>query len=493
MAAISDASASRLSDSGTTTPTDHGAAEPSDAIGSETAVIGGRDGGSVETGAGDDGGTPSDSGAPAGGGLSRFNPPFPRIASYRIGGSQHYDATFQAWAAQQAVVIIGGNWEGWAYGGRTREAVVRGIKSQSTLGTKVLQYGICDNVDPGNDPKPTFTAQIAANDWYLWVKGTSGAHAINFFNPSFWQTNSTEYVPSDAKGRKLEDAFAVYVDAQYRTSGTANAALSLDGHYHDNAFFVPRTDGDFDRDGMTDAAKAFGMAWRKGERRYFDQLKAIDPDLIRFGNLDDMSILGVTDPTNTAAAAPLDGIMHGALLEGFLGQNYSLETFSSWAATMAEYRFRMNVTIAPRLVVCGHLLDADGSDAYTSTPYQAMRYGIGSVLLDDGYYAYSPKGYPDNVLFSFDELGGNPGGPAIGYLGHPKQMPPNAAWQSGVWRRDFDHGIALVNPKGNAARTVNLGGSFRHLTGKQNPSLNDGSLVTSVTLQERDGMILLAP
>jgi len=317
---------------------------------------------------------------------------------------------------------------------------------------------------------------------------------VNFFNPNYWQTNSTEYVPSDAKGRKLEDAFAVYVDAQFRTGGTANAAPSLDGHYHDNVFVYARADGDFDRNGTTDAAKTFGLAWRTGERRYFDQLKSIDPNIIRFGNLDDMYSLGISDPTNTAAATPLDGIMHGALLEGFLGQNYSLETFSSWAATMDEYRFRMNMTIKPKLVVCGHGgLSAEGSDAYTSTPFQAMRYGICSVLLDDGYYAYSPNGYPDDVLFSFDELGGNPGGPPVGYLGYPTQPAPKAAWQNGVWRRDFAHGIALVNPKGNGAKTVTLGGSFKHLTGNQNPSLNNGSSVTSVTLQERDGVILLSP
>jgi hypothetical protein len=160
---------------------------------------------------------------------------------------------------------------------------------------------------------------------------------------------------------------------------------------------------------------------------------------------------------------------------------------------MDEYRFRMNMTIAPKLVVCGTILNANGSDAYTTTPFQAMRYGIASVLLDDGYYAYSPNGYPDNDLFSFDELGGNPGGPAVGYLGYPTEPPPKAAWQSGVWRREFDHGIALVNPKGNGSKTVNLEATFKHLTGAQNPTVNDGSAVASVTLQNRDGLILLRP
>jgi hypothetical protein len=449
---------------------------------------------SADAGITPDAGAPPPDAGPRCSGVGCFNPPYPRNASYRIGGSQTYGAAFQAWASKQAVVIIGGNWEGWASSGRSREAVIQGIKSQSMLGTKVLQYGDCDAVSTTNDGFPTFTAQINANNWYLWLVGSSGTHVTNSYSPDFWQTNSTDSTSSDKYGRKLEDAFAVYVDAEYRTGGTANAAPSLDGHYHDNMLFYARVNGDFDRNGTTDTGQSFGLQWRTGERRYLDQLKAIDPELIRFGNTDDMHNIGVTDPTNIAAASPLDGIMQGALDEGFLGKSYSVETYINWDATMAEYKFRMNLTIPPKLVVLGHGgMAANGADPYTATPYQAMRYGVASVALDDGYYAFSPDGYPDDVLFWFDELGGNAGGPPLGYLGYPTQAPPTVAWQSGVWRRDFDHGIVLVNPKGNGAKTVSLGGTFKHLTGTQNPSLNNGASVTSVTLQDRDGLILLRP
>ena len=57
-----------------------------------------------------------------------------------------------------------------------------------------------------------------------------------------------------------------------------------------------------------------------------------------------------------------------------------------------------------------------------------------------------------------------------------------------MWRRDFDNGIVLVNPSGNGAKTVNLGGTFRKLSGTQ-PG-NNGAIVTSVTLADRDGIIL---
>ena len=426
-------------------------------------------------------------------GLSAFDPPYPRVASYRIGGSQTYGPAFQTWASKQAVVILGGNWEGWENSGRDREAIVESIKSQSTIGTKVLQYNICDNVDFVTPSQPTWKAQVDANNWYLYAKGTSGTKATNFYSSDFWQTNSTTYVTPDANGHMLEDAFAIFTDAEYRTGSTKNAAKSLDGHYHDNVLFVARTDGDFDRNGTTDSAKDFGLAWRTGLRRYFDELAKIDPNLIRFANLDDMGELGITDPTDTAAAAPLDGILHGALLEGFMGATWANETWAGWTVAMNEYRFRENMTIAPHLAVAGHMnVAANGSDPSDATPWRAMRYGMASVALEDGYYAYSPSnGYSDSDLYSFDELGGNDGGPPIGYLGWPTEAPPKSAWKQGVWRRDFDHGIVLVNPKGNGAQTVSLGGTFKHLVGKQNPALNDGSSVTSVTLADRDGLVLL--
>jgi len=65
--------------------------------------------------------------------------------------------------------------------------------------------------------------------------------------------------------------------------------------------------------------------------------------------------------------------------------------------------------------------------------------------------------------------------------------------------REFQYGVVLWNPKGSGARTVNVSGlvsphghtGLRHIAGTQNPTINNGRAVTSVTLQDRDGVILL--
>jgi len=61
-----------------------------------------------------------------------------------------------------------------------------------------------------------------------------------------------------------------------------------------------------------------------------------------------------------------------------------------------------------------------------------------------------------------------------------------------VWRRDFAGGVSLVNPTDSPV-TVDLGGTFRKIKGTQAPLVNDGSLVTEVTLPSKDGLVLLRP
>lgn len=61
-----------------------------------------------------------------------------------------------------------------------------------------------------------------------------------------------------------------------------------------------------------------------------------------------------------------------------------------------------------------------------------------------------------------------------------------------VWRRDYEGGISLVNATA-ASQTVDLGGTYQKINGTQDRSVNDGTLVTSVTLAPHDGVILLRP
>ncbi len=74
------------------------------------------------------------------------------------------------------------------------------------------------------------------------------------------------------------------------------------------------------------------------------------------------------------------------------------------------------------------------------------------------------------------------GGPAMA-------KPPVAQWKDGVWRRDFANGIALVNPAKEPV-TITLEPGCRRLRGQQDPGMNNGDTVNSLTLNPKDGIIL---
>ena len=59
-----------------------------------------------------------------------------------------------------------------------------------------------------------------------------------------------------------------------------------------------------------------------------------------------------------------------------------------------------------------------------------------------------------------------------------------------LWRRDYDHGIVIVNATSSTA-TIALDNTYVKINGSQDRSVNDGSQVDKVTIAPHDGIILL--
>ena len=118
---------------------------------------------------------------------------------------------------------------------------------------------------------------------------------------------------------------------------------------------------------------------------------------------------------------------------------------------------------------------------------KSMRWGVTIAALTDAYHAV----YPYNrhgANWWYDEFDGGVGLRKRGYLGLALGDPQKLA--NGVYRRDFQNGIVLNNSTA-ATQTVALGATYKKLLGTQNPSLNNGASVTSVSIAEHDGIILL--
>ncbi|MGA3129881.1 MAG: Ig-like domain-containing protein [Terracidiphilus sp.] len=274
------------------------------------------------------------------------------------------------------------------------------------------------------------------------------------------------------------------------------------------------------------------------------------------GNFVEASYLGSTPgspigtgnaPAGPTAIGSLYQQFEGGVDEAAIGASFSRETYQGFNSAMHQYMDLMDMMASPKLETFNQEgLLVNGSDAYNSAPGQAIRYGITMALMNDGYYAgevapdhigpgYIPgsPGYPstntvfNNAKYWWEEYDG--GGIGPGYLGQPinnangaVQRSPRWAYGNtvgisennpyiatvggyglpgGVWAREFQNGIAIVNPKGNGPVTLDINkdlggpGVWKHFQGND-PAItndaNDGTVVTSnLTLQDRDGIILL--
>src|SRR5262249_51383116 len=326
-------------------------------------------------------------------------------------------------------VLIVNVWPGWT-GSMTLEQSLQRIKSINP-NIKIYQYIEINELLTTDDAYRAVTDKINSMYWWLYASGGSGSQIPSTFGGgSYYVLNSTSYTPLDSSGYNFINWYAHWT---YQTFIVPNP--SLDGFFVDNVFWKPRVDGDWNRDGSSDSQNSTAVQtyFRQGYVQFFNYLKALMPGKFLIGNVADWG-------DSSAIITEYQGQLNGGVMESLIGQSWSPEAWGGWSTLMQQYKKEISAMASPQLAIFGQ----DGSSA---TDYQGMRYGLGSCLLGDGYFYYNVAGdyFP---IYWFDEYNSN--------LGYAVTGTPTAAWQNGVYRRDFDNGIVLVNPKGNGTRTVTL-------------------------------------
>ena len=407
-------------------------------------------------------------------------PSFPRIGTARIGSINYDQPAVQAELAKTNVALIT-----WNTGlSIDLGAAAQQIHALSTRGTKVIVYTKMQEANFDNTgsekTEPAVHAKIVEHDW--WVRTTGGVPVAAAYKPAiFKQVNITRFAPKEGT-LTYPRWFAQWIAQNYYTPNP-----SIDGIYMDNAGWdlLPGTPvdptgaGDWNLDGVADpGSRADVRQWyRRGFRDFFDEMGAGMPsNKFKFANT---ATWGQTTAADNAEIGEYYGAVHGGFIEGLIDVNksFAVETWGGWLRMMETYRKVLSTLAGSRQL--GMFMHGLAS----ATSYQEMRYGLASCLLDDGYYTpyITPTGYSTTPWF--DEFDVN--------LGQATSPPPTAAWQNGVWRRDYQNGIALANPKANGVKTVTVEAGFHRIDGDQAPSVNNGLPASSITLQDRDGIILL--
>lgn len=393
-------------------------------------------------------------------------PPFPRIAGIALNTQplSYNDPGYQAGLAKEDLAVLS-YWPGMAPGGQSLQSIVQAIKAKNPS-ELVFLYVRSDSMSypVANDVIATWRNKMNSMKWWLYSDSTLKQAVKSLDGSNDYTLNNTLFTPKDSNGDDSVDWMTKYFVSSWYKPNTV-----VDGLFMDNVFEQPNVSGDWQRNGKVESAKDpnAGTWLRQGYKRYFSLVRTLMPGKYQIGNVAQWGQSG-------AVASEYQGIADGGLMEAYIGKSWSVESWGSWSTMMSRYRMTMAALLEPKLGIFGQWGDPHD--------YQSMRYGLGSCLLGDAYYSFTDtsQGYY-NVVW-FDEFDAKLG---------QASTAPTAAWQSGVWRRDFDNGIVLVNPKGNGTKTVTLETDFVKVKGTQDPVTNNGQTVHTVTLKDRDGIILL--
>jgi hypothetical protein len=161
----------------------------------------------------------------------------------------------------------------------------------------------------------------------------------------------------------------------------------------------------------------------------------------------------------------------------------SVESNKGWETLRLFYYWTFNYLRQPKLVIFN--VYGDPKD------YRFLRYSLATCLMNDGYFDFSPLGaYNFGSVQWFDEFD-LAGKADTGWLGKAISTPPVIPWSKGVYRRDFENGVALVNPRGNGTVTITVESGFTRISGNQDRAVNNGKKAGNITLADGDGIVLI--
>jgi hypothetical protein len=396
-----------------------------------------------------------------------FEPRFPRIASIQVGNGIGLTNQERLDTISKADVALLSFWVGWGpIDGQSMADIVDYIRANNPD----IVLAPYTNVTETRDSTPILADKVSSENgpggngnW--WLRKSDGTRTSHW--PGNFSVNHSNFVTPDANGERYPGFYA-----QYAYDGMISQALF-------NAVFLDAMSGqayevaDWNGDGVDDARDSAVaiQAVSEGHVEYVNQIRLLKPGIIVIGNIGNSF-----HPARTMPAA-YNQLIEGGLLEGFMGRTWSIESWGGWQEMMTQYHEAVGVLRGPKIAI----LNAHVGE----TDYRLMRYGLTSTLMDNGYFAADPArdGEEYNWQFWYDEFDLD-----LGYAVDPRQT---AAWSKGIYRREFDNGLVLVNPRGNGQQTVNVGPGWKRFNGSQDAIHNSGQVAETISLLDADGIILL--
>ncbi len=305
-----------------------------------------------------------------------------------------------------------------------------------------------------------------ADEW--WLYRPDGSHFSSW--PGNWSLNVSNH-SSQRNGHRWNTYLPEFMHEKVMSSGL------WDGIFYDNvwdsAHWVADGVMDLDNNGQADSRDFINSSWRDGMSTLLAYSRELEgPDAIILGN----------------GTSIYEQWMNGRLLENAYRDG--------WSADQRRYVDAMDNGIQPRVTVINRNTNNTESG---KTNYQSVRYGLGSTLLQNGYFSYDFGDQRHAELWWYDEYDTD--------LGRPTAAPCQvqivdrkatgcvtpATPTEGIWRRDFERGAVFVNST-NTQQTFLLDEEvLEKLHGQQDSTVNNGQRINFVRLSGSDGLLTIKP
>lgn len=405
---------------------------------------------------------------------------FPRLGGYQIGSNPYADSyadpAYQKAMARLDLVILGG-------GHSSINRAARAIKDLSPH-TLLAKYTNLAAIFPKTPYGETLAKKLAsekgpntsnAHDWFL--RDWDGA-IVSGATKGTQRANVTEWVQPDADGLRWPQ-FRAQHDYNYWMKDSVwdiwfSDVVNWRPKFQNRGFI-----GDFSG-GQVKSESEIDAAWRRAHRTHWEAIRKLRPDIMIMGN---HNWYLAQDKSENWSLQEYDQQIEGGFLELVMRPDSGIEESKGWHKLYDYYRWTMSYFVEPKLVMFNV-----GGDP---TDFRWFRYTFATCLMGDAFFDYSPRTkYQYGTVEWFDEFD-RAGKDTTSWMGRPQQGMPTSAWKNGVYRRDFEHAVVLVNPRGNGTRSVTVEPGLSRLEGKQAQSVNNGEPADDISLLDGDGIVLV--
>ncbi|MFZ4648658.1 MAG: putative glycoside hydrolase [Patescibacteria group bacterium] len=333
-------------------------------------------------------------------------------------------------------------------------AKIREINPKIKIVAYITSEEILEYVNSGYAPMRAELREGIKENY--WLKDQAG-NKLSFWSGTLMLNGSN--TGADSWNSYLSN----FINQKIKASGYWDGVF-LDNLWPDISWF---NGGNIDANGdeKKDSANDLNARWMNGSKNLLAQIRA------KTGN----SFLIIA---NGQADARFEKDLNGRLLENFP----TLFSNGGWTNAMKSYSLSINAQKSPKLA-------ALNTYSKNQFDYRKFRFGLASALLSDGYFSFDYDVTNHGQTWWYDEYDtelGLPQATAYNLLNKNQNT-----WLGGLWRRDFENGVAIVNSTNKTQTYSFKKENFEKIQGTQDAGVNSGEKTNWVKLVPGDGIILL--